>query len=95
MRHGLGATRLDRPRSLRALLWWPPLAFFLVLLEPTAAAGTIAITGAALAVLGVAGAAVGRAITRRPGPERRRGAHAHGGRRRGAALPLAVEQRAA
>jgi hypothetical protein len=53
------------PAPLRALLWWPPVAFFLVLLEPTAAAGTIAITGAALAVLGVAGAAVGRAINRR------------------------------
>ena len=53
------------PAPLRALLWWPPVAFFLVLLEPTAAAGTIALTGAALAVLGVAGAAVGRAIHRR------------------------------
>ena len=53
------------PAPLRALLWWPPLAFLVVLLEPTAAAGTIAATGAALAVLGVVGSAVARAITRR------------------------------
>ena len=59
------------PAPLRALLWWPPLAFVLVLLEPTAAATTIAATGAALAVLGVVGTSVGQAISRRR--DRRRG----------------------
>jgi hypothetical protein len=59
------------PAPLRALLWWPPLAFVLVLLEPTAAATTIAATGAALAVLGVVGTSVGQAISRRQA--RRRG----------------------
>jgi len=59
------------PAPLRALLWWPPLAFVLVLLEPTAAATTIAATGAALAVLGVVGTSVGQAISRRRA--RRRG----------------------
>jgi hypothetical protein len=53
------------PAPLRALLWWPPLAFVLVLLEPTAAATTIAATGAVLAVLGVVGTSVGQAINRR------------------------------
>jgi uncharacterized membrane protein YsdA (DUF1294 family) len=53
------------PAPLRALLWWPPVAFVLVLIDPTAAAQTIALVGAALAVLGVVGAAVGRAIARR------------------------------
>ena len=53
------------PAPLRALLWWPPVAFVLVLLEPTAAATTIAATGAALAVLGVVGTSVGQAISRR------------------------------
>jgi hypothetical protein len=53
------------PAPLRALLWWPPLAFLLVLLEPTAAALTIAATGAALAVLGAVGTTVGRMIARR------------------------------
>jgi hypothetical protein len=59
------------PAPLRALLWWPPVAFVLVLLEPTAAATTIAATGAALAVLGVLGTSVGQAISRRRA--RRRG----------------------
>jgi hypothetical protein len=55
------------PAPLRALLWWPPVAFVLVLIDPTAAAQTIALVGAALAVLGVVGAAVGGAIARRLG----------------------------
>jgi len=59
------------PAPLRALLWWPPVAFVLVLLEPTAAATTIPATGAALAVLGVVGTSVGQAISRRRA--RRRG----------------------
>ena len=53
------------PAPLRALLWWPPLAFLVVLLEPTAAALTIAVTGAALAVLGAVGTTVGRLIAHR------------------------------
>jgi hypothetical protein len=53
------------PAPLRALLWWPPVAFVLVVLHPSAAVGTIAVAGAALAVLGVVGAAVGGMITRR------------------------------
>ena len=53
------------PAPLRALLWWPPIAFLVLLLDPTAAAGTIAVVGAALAVLGVLGATVGSVITRR------------------------------
>jgi hypothetical protein len=53
------------PAPLRALLWWPPIAFVLVMLDPTAAAGTIAVAGAALAVLGVVGSAVGRTLRRR------------------------------
>ena len=85
------------PAPLRALLWWPPLAFVLVLLEPTAAAGTIAVTGAALAVLGVAGH-VGRPGDQPPpgpatpatSPPRATVAAAAD-----RAAPLAVEQRAA
>jgi hypothetical protein len=53
------------PAPLRALLWWPPIAFVLVMLDPTAAAGTIAVAGAALAVLGVVGSAVGATLRRR------------------------------
>ena len=53
------------PAPLRALLWWPPIAFVLVMLDPTAAAGTIAVAGAALAVLGVVGSAVARTLRRR------------------------------
>lgn len=53
------------PASLRALLWWPPVAFVLVMLDPSAAAGKVAVAGAALAVLGVLGAALGRAVAGR------------------------------
>jgi len=79
------------PAPLRALLWWPPLAFLLVLLAPEAAAGTIALAGAALAVLGVAGATLGRRLTRRRGttaPTLTVAAAAD-------PAPLGVEQRAA
>jgi hypothetical protein len=81
------------PAPLRALLWWPPLAFFLVLLEPTAAAGTIAVTGAALAVLGVAGSAVGHALTRRRTGRDEPASSAVTIAER--AVPLTVERRAA
>ena len=43
---------------LRALLCWPPIAFALAMLQPSAAATVIAATGAGLAVLGVVSAAV-------------------------------------
>jgi hypothetical protein len=46
------------PAPLRALLWWPPIAFALAMLQPSAAATVIAATGAGLALLGVLSAAV-------------------------------------
>jgi len=46
------------PAPLRALLWWPPIAFALAMLQPSAAATVIAATGAALAVLRVLSAAI-------------------------------------
>ena len=49
---------MDRPGPLRALLWWPPIAFALAMLQPSAAATVIAATGAGLALLGVLSAAV-------------------------------------
>jgi hypothetical protein len=82
------------PAPLRALLWWPPLAFLLVLLEPTAAALSIAATGAALAVLGAVGTTVGRMIARRrtaPGDGLEPPAVILADR----PSPMAVEQRAA
>ena len=71
------------PAPLRALLWWPPVAFIVALLDPTAAAGTIATAGAVLAVLGVLGATVGSVIA---------GRHAgrHGGRDEPVLPPLAM-----
>ena len=51
---------------LRALLWWPPVAFVLALLDPTAAAWRIAVAGAALAVLGVLAGAIARRMASRP-----------------------------
>jgi hypothetical protein len=82
------------PAPLRALLWWPPLAFLLVLLEPTAAAVSIAATGGALAVLGAVGTTVGHLITRR------RAARVDGTATPAVviadgAVPAAVDQRAA
>jgi hypothetical protein len=53
------------PAPLRALLWWPPVAFVMALLDPSAAVGTIAAAGAALAVLGVLVSTVGGAVARR------------------------------
>jgi hypothetical protein len=58
------------PAPLRAMLWWPPVAFLVLLLDPTAAAGEIAVVGAVLAVLGVLGATVGSVIARRPAGQR-------------------------
>jgi len=81
------------PAPLRALLWWPPLAFVLVMLEPSAAPVTIAAAGAVLAVLGVVGSAVGRAITRRRSLSEVAEAAATPIAER--AVPVVVEQRAA
>jgi|SRR3954447_873068 hypothetical protein len=88
------------PAPLRALLWWPPVAFVLVLIDPTAAAQTIALVGAALAVLGVVGGAVGGAIARRMA--HRAGTAEHDtepalvmAAAQDAVAPLGVEQRAA
>ncbi len=53
------------PAPLRALLWWPPVALVLAMIDPSAAPATIAAAGAALAALGVVGAAVGGAVARR------------------------------
>ncbi len=53
------------PAPLRALLWWPPIALVLAVLDPSAAAGTIALTGGGLALLGLVGAALGGAVSRR------------------------------
>jgi hypothetical protein len=80
------------PAPLRALLWWPPLAFFVVLLDPSAAAGTIAATGAGLAVLGAAGAAVHHAVIRL---RARRGSRPALAVTADPAVPLNAEQRAA
>jgi len=52
------------PAPLRTLLWWPPAAFLVVLLDPGAAAGTIAVVGAALAVVGALGTTVGMLVRR-------------------------------
>ena len=48
------------PGPVRALLWWPPVAFVLVVVAPNAAAEAVAVAGAVLVVLGVVGAAVAR-----------------------------------
>jgi len=48
------------PAPLRALLWWPPTAFVLVLVAPDVAAGVIALAGAALVALGTLASAVAR-----------------------------------
>jgi hypothetical protein len=55
------------PAPLRALLWWPPVAFVVAMVEPAAAASTIAAAGGVLAALGALVAAVGRAVARRLG----------------------------
>lgn len=52
------------PAPLRALLWWPGVAFVLVLIAPDAAVGSIAVAGLVLVGLGAVLAAVGRRIRR-------------------------------
>jgi hypothetical protein len=57
------------PAPIRALLWWPPVAFVLVVVAPNAAAEAVALAGAVLAGLGVVGGAVARRWARpRVGP---------------------------
>ena len=51
------------PDPVRALLWWPPVAFLLVMLVPHAADRAIAASGLVLALAG----AVGGALRRRSG----------------------------
>ena len=53
------------PAPLRALLWWPPVALVVAMLEPAAAAGTIAVAGGVLVALGVLVSAIGRTLARR------------------------------
>jgi hypothetical protein len=40
------------PAPLRALMWWPGIAFVLVMIAPDAAAASIAASGLALVALG-------------------------------------------
>ncbi len=55
------------PAPLRALLWWPPTAFALVMVAPEDAATSIAASGVALMTLGALAPVVGRRL-RRPVP---------------------------
>ena len=57
------------PAPVRALLWWPPIAFVLVMIRPEAAPVAIAAAGAVLAVLGVVGAAVTKRLSARAGDD--------------------------
>jgi hypothetical protein len=57
------------PTPLRALLWWPPIALVVVMVDPAPSAGTIALVGVALAVLGLAAAAVSSMVGRRRAPD--------------------------
>lgn len=54
------------PTPLRALLWWPGVAFVLALVAPDAAVGSIATAGLVLVALGALAGAVGRRLTRSP-----------------------------
>lgn len=53
------------PAPLRALLWWPPVALVLAVYEPAAAAGSIAASGAVLALLGLLVSMVARSTAGR------------------------------
>lgn len=55
------------PAPLRALLWWPGVAFVLALVAPDAAVGSIAVAGMVLVALGAAAEVVGRRLPRAPG----------------------------
>jgi hypothetical protein len=59
------------PGPIRALLWWPGVAFVLVMVAPEAAAAGIAASGAALMMLGAVVPVVSRRLRRpRPTPPR-------------------------
>lgn len=53
------------PAPLRALLWWPPLALVVAMVDPAASVGTIALVGVALAVLGLGAAVMSSRVGRR------------------------------
>ncbi|GAA0943454.1 hypothetical protein [Pseudonocardia zijingensis] len=57
------------PGPIRALLWWPGVAFVLVMVAPDSAAVGIAVSGAALMVLGAVVPMVSRRL-RAPRPPR-------------------------
>jgi len=48
------------PAPVRALLWWPAIAFILVAIEPETSPAAIAAVGALLVALGALNAAVGK-----------------------------------
>lgn len=52
------------PAPLRALMWWPGVAFVLVMVAPDAAAASIAASGAALVLLGAVLPVAARRIRR-------------------------------
>ena len=56
------------PAPLRALMWWPGIAFVLVMVAPDAAAASIAASGVALVAIGAVLPLVTRRLrgTRRP-----------------------------
>jgi hypothetical protein len=86
------------PAPLRALLWWPPVALVVAMLDPSAAPWTIAAAGAALAVLGVVGSTVGGVIARRlagPRDEQAEAVPATMAMAGAEAAPAGFEQRAA
>ena len=55
------------PAPLRALMWWPGVAFVLVMVAPESAAASIAASGAALIALGAVAPILARRL-RRPRP---------------------------
>jgi hypothetical protein len=59
------------PGPIRALLWWPGVAFVLVMVAPESAAAGIAASGATLMALGAVVPVVSRRLRRpRPAPPR-------------------------
>jgi hypothetical protein len=53
------------PTPVRALMWWPPIAFVLVAISPGTEVLTVTLTGLALAVLGSAAALLRRWVDER------------------------------
>ena len=64
------------PGPIRALLWWPGVAFVLVMVAPESAAIGIAASGVGLMALGAVVPAVSRRL-RRPRPARPRSIDDH------------------